>query len=51
MKHDIQPIELTDEKAERIVRVMEQILSRKTGKKIEIESYRIRSEKSDKQAI
>lgn len=51
MAKQIKPVEITHEKAERIIRVMEQILSRKTGKKIEIESYKIKTEKSDKQAI
>lgn len=39
MNKQIQPVVITPEKAKRIVRVIEQILSRHTGKKIIIESY------------
>ncbi|WLR54316.1 hypothetical protein LC048_17980 [Mesobacillus subterraneus] len=39
MKQDFQPVVITPEKAERLVRIVEGILSRHTGKKIVITSY------------
>lgn len=38
---------MTEEKAERLVRVMEQILSRHTGRQIEIKNYKVVTGKED----
>lgn len=37
----MQKVQMTQEKAERLVRVIEQIISRHTGRQIKIGSYRI----------
>lgn len=41
MANNFQPVQLTTEKAERLVSVIERIISRHTGRQLEIKSYRI----------